>query len=72
MKNRKYIKTTTNKITVKGMLSEDCSFITFISDDKEEETVTLEKCLAPFAGKEIVFSMSDKFDEDLEEELEEV
>ena len=35
MKNRKYEKVTNNKIAVKGELSADCSYITFINDDKD-------------------------------------
>ena len=71
MKNRKYERNIVNKITVKGELSADCSYVTFVNDDKEEETVPLMKCLKPFANKEIVFTLSDKITEDLEEEFEE-
>ena len=71
MKNRKYEKTTSNKITVKGVLSPDCKYVTFINDDKEEEKVYLSKCLDPFADQEITFMITNKIIEDLDEEFEE-
>lgn len=71
MKNRKYEKITSNKITVKGELSPDCNYVTFINDDKDEEKVYLSKCLSPFAGQEITFMITNKITEDLDEEFEE-
>ena len=69
MKNRKYERNTVDKISIKGILSDDCTYITFVNDDKEDEDVYLDKCFKPFAGHEITFSLSNKTTEDLEEEL---
>lgn len=69
MRNRKYEKITTDKIMVKGVLSDDCSTITFENDKKESEEVLIAKCLKPFAGKEIVFSLNNKDTQDMDEEF---
>lgn len=71
MKNRKYERNTVDKLAIKGVLSKDCSFITYENDDKENETITLKKCFAPFAGQEISFILSNKTMENLEDEFEE-
>ena len=71
MKNRKYERNVTDKIAIKGVLSGDCSYITFINDDKNEEEVSVAKCLKPFANQEIIFTLSNKTTEDLEDKFEE-
>ena len=69
MKNRKYEKTTIDKITVKGVLSADCSTITFENDDKETETIELGKCLKPFSLQNITLMISNKDVKDMDEEF---
>ena len=71
MKNLNYKKTGTRKITVKGILSTDGIFITYIDDDKEERTIEVSKCMQLMAGEEIVLSLALKSDEDCSDELEE-
>lgn len=71
MKNRKYERNTVDKLTIKGVLSNDGTFITFENDDKESEIITVEKCFAPFVGQEISFVLSNKILENLEEEFDE-
>lgn len=71
MKNRKYEKVTTNKVTVKGILSDDCTYITFENDDKEEEQISLKTCFKPFSGDDITLIIGNKIPEDLEAEFDE-
>lgn len=68
MKNYSHNKTTTNKLTIKGVLSKDCTTIEYINDDKETSTIAVEKCLEFFAGEPIVLSVGMKTDEDLLED----
>lgn len=69
MKNLSYKKSGIDKITVKGTLSEDCSTITYVDDNKDEQEIEVAKCLKFMAGKDIVFTMALKNDEDCSEEL---
>ena len=70
MKNLNYKKSDIQKITVKGLLSTDGSFVTYIDDNKDERTIEVSKLFAPMLGKEIAFSLGLKEDEDCSKELE--
>lgn len=70
MKNLNYKKSGTKKVTVKGILSIDGTFITYEDDDKNQQTIEVSKCLQLMAGEEIVLSIALKTDEDCSEELE--
>ena len=69
MKNIAYKKQNLNKITVKGILSDDGSYITYIDDDKNEQTIEISKCFKLMAGNEITFTLALKGEEDASEEL---
>lgn len=71
MKNLKHEKTTINKFSVKGVLSEDGRYITYYDNDKNEREITVETCLKPFWGEQIDFSVAVKSVEDLDEGEEE-
>lgn len=55
----------TDKVAVKGMLSEDGSTITYTDENKIEQDITVAECLKVFAGKPIDFSISIKSEDEL-------
>ena len=50
-------RTVTDKVSVKGMLSDDGTFITYEDDDKNEQKVKI-ALLNSFKGQDIDFSVS--------------
>jgi len=65
MKNFSYNRKISDKLTVKGVLSEDGTQITYIDDDKDEQIVSVEECVNHFAGQSITFAITLNKDEDL-------
>ena len=65
----KKTRTITDKVAVKGILSEDGTTITYMND-KVEEQITVAECLNIFKGKPIDFSVSVKSEDDLPEDEE--
>lgn len=55
----------TDKVAVKGMLSEDATTITYTDENKIEQDITVAECLKVFAGKPIDFSVSIKSEDEL-------
>ena len=66
----KKTRTITDKVTVKGMLSEDGITITYTDENKVEQDITITECLKMFLGKPIDFSISVKSEDNLPEEYE--
>ena len=62
MKNRKYERNTVTKVSVKGILSEDASFVTFINDDKEEQVISIEQWSNKTTHKIIFDSIVDNYE----------
>ncbi len=60
----KKTRTITDKVTVKGILSEDGTTITYMND-KVEEDITVTECLKAFLGKPVDFSISVKSEDEL-------
>lgn len=58
----------TDKVSVKGMLSEDGTTITYIDENKIEQDITVAECLKVFAGKPIDFCVSIKSEDEIPEE----
>lgn len=58
----------TDKVAVKGMLSEDGTFITYTDENKVEQDISVADCLKSFVGKPIDFSVSIKSEDKLPEE----
>jgi len=58
----------TDKVAVKGMLSDDGTVITYTDENKIEQDITIAECLKVFAGKPIDFSVSIKSEDELPEE----
>ena len=50
--------TVTDKVSVKGRLSDDGTFITYEDDDKNEQKVKIADLLNSFKGQDIDFSVS--------------
>ena len=69
MANLKYNKATTEKLAIKGLLSEDATIIKYENEDKDQVEISVDKCFAKFAGQPIMFSIQLKTDEDLTEEF---
>lgn len=66
-KSLTYKKTTTEKVTIKGVLSADAKTITYV-EDKTEKTATIQDYLDKFASMAVEFSIGCKSDEDLTED----
>lgn len=62
----KKTRTITDKVAVKGILSEDGTTITYMND-KVEEKITITECLKAFLGKPVDFSISVKSENELPE-----
>lgn len=65
----KKTRTITDKVSVKGILSDDGTVITYMNDKTEEE-ITIAECLKVFLGKPVDFSISIKSEDELPEENE--
>lgn len=65
----KKTRTITDKVTVKGTLSEDGTVITYVDENKNEQEITVTECLKIFCGKLINFSISEKSEEELSNEI---
>ena len=61
-------RTITDKVSVKGMLSEDGTTITYTDENKIEQEITVADCLNIFKGKPIDFSVSIKSEDDIPNE----
>ena len=70
-KNYTYNRVLTDKFNIKGILSDDAKTITYVNADKEELTISVDKCFEPFKGDEITLTISVKQDQDLSDEFEE-
>lgn len=55
-----------DKLSVKGVLSEDGTFITYTDENDVEQEVKISDLLNAFKNQEINFSVSLKSDEDLD------
>lgn len=60
-------RTITDKVSVKGILSEDGTTITYTDENKIEQEITVADCLNIFRGKPIDFSVSIKSEDDIPE-----
>lgn len=65
----KKTRTITDKVSVKGILSDDGTVITYMNDKTEEE-ITIAECLKAFLGKPVDFSISIKSEDELPEDNE--
>lgn len=65
----KKTRTITDKVAVKGILSDDGTTITYMNDKVEEE-ITVTECLSVFRGQPIDFSISVKSENELPEDKE--
>lgn len=65
----KKTRTITDKVTVKGTLSEDGTVITYVDENKNEQEITVAECLKMFFGKTIDFSISEKSENELPNEI---
>lgn len=61
-------RTITDKISVKGILSDDGTTITYKDENKVDQEITVAECLDIFKGKPIDFSISIKSENDLIDE----
>lgn len=68
--NYTYKKNTTEKFNIKGVLSDDHKTIVYIDSEKEERTITVDKCFSKFGGLPIELNIAVKTIEDLEDEFE--
>lgn len=61
-----YKKTITESMTVKGIVNEDATTITFINDEKDEVTVEIQELLDKFASQTVSLSIKTQSDEELD------
>ena len=59
-------RSTTDKLSVKGVLSEDGTFITYTDENDAEQDVKISDLLKAFINQPIEFGVSLKSDEDLD------
>lgn len=57
---------TTDKLTVKGIMSDDCKTITYTDEYDEKQTMEVFDLMHAFKGQEVTMSVALKTDEDLE------
>ena len=69
-KQLNYKKTTSETITVKGILSDDATTITYLNEDKDEVTIPAQTLLEKFASQTVSLSIKTQTDEELEIEEE--
>ena len=69
-KQLSYKKTTTESVTVKGVLSDDATTITYLNEDKDEVTIPVQTLLDKFASMVVSLSIKTQTDEELEIEEE--
>ena len=63
----KFIRTTTDKLTIKaGTLSDDCSTITYENELGDEQDIKISDLLTAFKNQVIDFTVALKTDEDLD------
>ena len=63
-----YTRSVTDKMAIKGVLSSDCRVITYKDEDDVSREIAVTDCLAPFAGKEIDFSFTEKSSDEFDVE----
>lgn len=61
-----YKKTITESMTVKGIVNEDATTITFLNDEKDEVTVKIQELLDKFASQTVSLSIKTQSDEELD------
>ena len=69
-KQLSYKKVTTETITVKGVLNDDATTITYMNEDKEEVTIPIQTLMDKFASMGVSLSIKTQTDEELEIEEE--
>lgn len=65
-KQLNYKKTTSETITVKGVLSDDATTITYLNEDKDEVTISMQTLMNKFASMGVAISIKSQTDEELE------
>ena len=64
--NLTFRRNTTDKLIVKGIMSDDCKTITYTDEYDEEQTMEVSDLMHAFKGQEVTLSVALKTDEDLE------
>lgn len=64
--NLTFKRNTTDKLTVKGIMSDDCKTITYTDEYDEKQTMEVSDLMHAFKGQEVTMSVALKTDEDLE------
>lgn len=65
-KQLSYKKTTTETISVKGVLSDDATTITYLNEDKDEVVIPVQTLLDKFTSLGVTISIKSQTDEELE------
>lgn len=71
MRNYKYIRNLNTKFSIKGEVSVDGTYITYVDGDKVENTITIADIFKPFKGETLDLSLTIKEEQDLTDEFEE-
>ena len=70
-KQLKYNKTTTETLSIKGILNDTATEITYQNEDKDDVTVAVQTLLDKFASQGVSLTIKTQTDEELELETEE-
>ena len=65
-KQLSYKKTTTETITIKGVMNSEATTITYLNEDKEEVTIAIQTLLDKFASQGVSLSIKTQTDEELD------
>lgn len=65
-KQLSYKRTTSEALTVKGIMNAEATEITYLNEDKEEVTVTVQTLLDKFASQGVSLTIKTQTDEELE------
>lgn len=63
--NLKKTRTITDKVSVKGILSDDGTTITYIDENKDEKKISVAECFGIFNGEPIDFTVSRKLEDEI-------
>lgn len=65
-KQLSYKRTTSEQISIKGSMNAEATEITYLNEDKEEVTVTVQTLLDKFASQGVSLTIKTQTDEELE------
>ncbi len=66
--NYKHVKTIQESVKIKGVISTDAKTIIYLDKNNNEIEIDITNCIKKYAGEEVLFSITTKDEEDIDEE----